>query len=107
MALIESETRRLALSKRRHHRIDAVTHGEAVGTLFRTIAREIALAHEAAHRIAFAERHFEAARRDFHDFNRDDLALAIFSARDRIALRLLDAEADALFLDIDGRVRGL
>ena len=54
-----------------------------------------------AQRIAFAERDFDAAGGDLDDFDGDDLALAEVGVGHRIAGDLLDAERDALLLDVD------
>src|SRR5690606_31202896 len=59
------------------------------------------LADEGAQRIAFAERHFDAAGRHIDDFRRDDLTALEVGVSPWIGVDLLDAKRDALLLAID------
>src|SRR6185437_1672522 len=81
--------------------VDLLADGEAVGTLLAAVARQVRLADEARH--ALADRHLDAAIGDRRDGAGDDRALLQGLQRRfmRIDGELLDAEADALLLDVD------
>ncbi len=107
MALIESATLRLPFSK-------LVTMASMRSPTAKRSARcsersreRSRLADEGAQRVAFAERHFDAAGRHVHHFDGDDLALAEIGVAHRVGLHLLDAERDAFLVDVDVEHLGL
>src|SRR5216684_1305633 len=86
---------------RRHLGVDLLADGEAVGALLAAVARQIRLADEARH--AVADRDLDAAIADRRHGAGDDRAFLQHLQRRfmRVDGELLDAEADALLLDID------
>jgi hypothetical protein len=84
--------------------IDLLAHGEALGALLVTVARQV-VALDEGFDAGFDEANFEAAILDGDHFAGDDGILAQFAGRGgvagRITRKLLDAERDALLLDID------
>src|SRR5258708_849089 len=89
------------LVDRRYLGVDLFADGEAVGALLAAVARQIRLADEARH--AVADRHLDALIGDRRDGAGHDRALLQGLQRRfmRIDGKLLDAEADALLLDVD------
>src|SRR5258708_2904893 len=89
------------LVDRRHLGVDLLADGEAVGALLAAVARQVRLADEARH--AVADRDLDAAIGDRRDSTGDDRPLLQRLQRRfmRVGGELLDAEADALLLDID------
>src|SRR5205085_3391948 len=81
--------------------IDPLADGETVGALLAAVARQLGFADEAGH--AVGQGHIDAALLDAADRRGHDIALLdLVDARlERIGFELLDAEADALLLDID------
>src|SRR5262249_18270950 len=82
-------------------RIDLLADCEAVRTLLAALAREVGLSNEADH--AVCERHLDAVVLHGRDGAGDDVALLVLAGRggERVARELLDAEADALLIDVD------
>ena len=81
--------------------VDLLADGETVGALLAAVARQVGLADEAGD--AVAERHLDAVVLHRGDGAGDDVALLELAGRgrERIVRELLDAEADALLLDVD------
>src|SRR5690606_33337708 len=81
--------------------IDALSHGEALRTLLRTIAGQVGLADEAGD--ALGQLQLDAAVVDLGDRagHHRALAEAVGRTLEGIGLELLDAERDALLLDVD------
>src|SRR4051812_28628976 len=81
--------------------VDLFADGETIRTLFGTLTRQIGLADEAGEPVG--DRDFDTAIGDGGDGRGDDVALlhAGSGTLERIRGELLDAQADALFLDID------
>src|SRR6195256_6359125 len=86
---------------RRDLGIDPLADREPVSALLAAVARQLGFADEAGH--AVGQRHLEAAVLDPADRRGHDIALldAGDARFERIGFELLDAEADALLLDID------
>src|SRR5215471_21104964 len=89
------------LVDRRYLGVDLLADGEAVGALLAAVARQVRLADEAGDTVA--DRDLDAALGDRRDGASDDIALLELgdALLVGIARQLLDAEADALLLDID------
>src|SRR6266852_553214 len=81
--------------------VHLLAHGKAVRALLGAVARQLGLADEAGQPVT--QRHFDAAVADGRDRAGDDVAFLDAGQRrfERIGRQLLDAEADALLLDID------
>src|SRR5579871_5444761 len=89
-----------------HARIDLLAAGEAVGALIGAIARKLRALDEGAE-IRADDLCLQARVLHVGDFEGDDRAfLEVARLRMRIARKLLDAERDALLLDIDVEHRG-
>src|SRR5579864_5242598 len=87
-----------------HARVDFLAHGKAVGALFGTVARELRALDE-GDEVGADEIHVDAALLHLGHLAGHDRALLQFATgfgRDRAAVgELLDAERDALLVDID------
>src|SRR5487761_376847 len=82
--------------------VDLFADGEAVGPLLGAVARQLGLADKALH--VASKRDLDAAVGDGRDRAGHDVAFldaSGFRGRRRLGLKLLDAERDALFLDVD------
>src|SRR5690606_31306916 len=82
-------------------RVDALAHRITLGALLRTLAGQVGLADEAGD--ALGQLQLDAALVDLGHRSGDDRALleAVARALEGIGLELLDAEGDALLLDVD------
>src|SRR5688572_4385281 len=101
------EIRLLRAVEADHHRIELLADLEALGALLVAVAAKVGALDEAG-RSAVADLDLEPSVAHFEDRNGDRLALGDAAARSRrsrrrhaAALELLDAEADALLLDVD------
>ncbi len=81
--------------------VDLVAYSKALRTLFRTIAGQVGLADEGFHSRVVAEGDFDAAGRDFRNRTGDGVVAVDARAVHRVASKLLDAQGDTLFLDVD------
>src|SRR4051812_43944459 len=87
--------------------IDLLADLEAVGTLVVAVAGELRTLDEGG-QIPANDLHVDAGLLDLGDLGGDDVALLhVGGGRHRVALELLDAERDALLLDIDVQHLGL
>src|SRR5689334_237692 len=87
--------------------IDLLADLEAIGTLVVAVAGELRTLDEGG-QIAADDLHVDAGLLDLGDLGGDDVALLhVGGGRHRVALELLDAERDALLLDIDVQHLGL
>src|SRR5689334_7127272 len=86
---------------RGNFRIDPLADRETVRALFAAVARQLGFADEAGHVVG--QHDLDAAIGDARDRAGDDLALAqgLHALLERVGFELLDAEADALLVDID------
>src|SRR6202048_992721 len=90
-----------------HPRVDLFADGETLGALIGALARQFGPLDEGC-KVGAGDLHFDAAFLHLQHFAGHDRALLdVARLGERIALELLDAERDALLLDIDIEHHGL
>src|SRR5690606_21541855 len=101
---LDREVRLLRTIEADDHGIELLTDLEALGALLVAVAAEVGPLDETGGPI-LADLHFEPAVADFEHRDGDDVvpgdAARAGAGRTAAALELLDAEADALLLDVD------